>query len=135
MYEITYIYQVFSAYHIAISHLNMDMLIAALNIFAENFNEFFNWIIFLQFFTSAISLALTMFQLTVIAPFSTEFYSVVSYRNAAIVEILMYCWFGKVVEIKVPNTTEDIKLNESDWTDFKAAWSYFALVHQVTSKT
>ncbi|RZC36613.1 7tm 6 domain containing protein, partial [Asbolus verrucosus] len=62
--------------------------------FAANTNNCFDWIIFLQFFTSAISIALTMFQLTVVVPLSNEFYSLLSFGNAILVEIFMYCWFG-----------------------------------------
>jgi hypothetical protein len=34
--------------------------------FSEDSNKFFNWIVLLQFFTSAVSIGLTMFQLTVV---------------------------------------------------------------------
>jgi hypothetical protein len=85
--------------------------------FAENSNEFVNWIIFFQFFTSAVSLGLTLFQLTVVScdlfstdllqvflqktPFTGEFYSAVSYGSTVMVETFIYCWFGNEVIIKV----------------------------------
>ncbi|RZC32582.1 7tm 6 domain containing protein [Asbolus verrucosus] len=42
--------------------------------FAEDSNKFFNWIVFLQFFISAISIGITMFQLTMVDPLSSEFF-------------------------------------------------------------
>jgi hypothetical protein len=85
-------------------------------------NQFFNIIVFTQFFTSAISIGLTMFQLTVVsqpsnfskmlvqtglfkvAPLSTEFYSLLFYGSAIVVQIFMYCWFGNEVEVTVTDS-------------------------------
>ncbi|RZC35670.1 7tm 6 domain containing protein [Asbolus verrucosus] len=152
--------------------------------FAENCNNFFNWIVFGQFFISATSIGITMFQLTMVdsqsfhqlrhskntfqqvVPFSSEFFSLVSFGLAIIVEIFMYCWFGNEVEVKSSNVP--IAAFESNWIDasievkknmfffilrcqtplkmsalnlfylsldtfmriLRAAWSYFALLHQ-----
>ncbi|RZC34402.1 7tm 6 domain containing protein, partial [Asbolus verrucosus] len=105
----------------------------AILIFANDSNRFFNWIIFLQFFVSAISIGITMFQITVVklhiilqtmffcfngffqvASYSNEFYSFMIYFSAAIVEIFIYCWFGNEVEIKSRKIS--YALFESDWT-------------------
>ncbi|RZC37653.1 7tm 6 domain containing protein [Asbolus verrucosus] len=138
--------------------------------FATNCNKFFNWILFLQFFMSAISLGLTMFQLTVVPSFSNEFYSLVFYFNAVFVEIFMYCWFGNEVEVKsskiiyavfecdwfqmshqtkkvmiffVSRCQKPVKVSalnlfylslETFVKILRTAWSYFALVYQVTSR-
>ncbi|KAJ3663373.1 hypothetical protein Zmor_007651 [Zophobas morio] len=69
--------------------------------FAEDCNKFFDKVVLGQFFTSALTLALTMFQLTLIAPSSSEFYSLLFYTTSMTTEIFLYCWFGNEVEIKV----------------------------------
>ncbi|KAJ3663374.1 hypothetical protein Zmor_007651 [Zophobas morio] len=68
--------------------------------FAADCNKFFDKIALGQFFTSALTLALTMFQLTVVAPLSSEFYSLLFYAGAMTTEIFLYCWFGNEAEIK-----------------------------------
>ncbi|RZC33204.1 7tm 6 domain containing protein [Asbolus verrucosus] len=97
--------------------------------FASNSNKFFNWIIFLQFFVSAVSIGLTMFQLTVVASFTNEFYSIMFYFNAAVVEIFMYCWFGNEVEIK--SSKISYAVFECDWINMsqktKNAMTIFVL--------
>ncbi|KAJ3664416.1 hypothetical protein Zmor_008590 [Zophobas morio] len=139
-YEFTYMYQVVSIWYIVAASLNIDCLIAALNMFigaqcdilcddlrnlvatngkelkeklvrcvihhkailslAEKSNKFYNWIVLFQFFTSAVSLGFSMFQLTIVVPLSSEFYSFICYATSMIVEIFIYCWFGNEVEIK-----------------------------------
>lgn len=69
--------------------------------FAENTNTFSNWIILLQFLISAISIGITLFRLTVVIPFSSEFFSLTSFFSSITLEIFMFCWFGNEVEIKV----------------------------------
>jgi hypothetical protein len=88
--------------------------------FAANANKFFDMIVFLQFFISATSIGITMFQLTVVrnstiqillhvvlfnfckvVPLSSEFFSILAFEIAIVVEIFMYCWFGNQVEEKV----------------------------------
>ncbi|KAJ3663591.1 hypothetical protein Zmor_007838 [Zophobas morio] len=83
--------------------------------FVDNCNQFFNWILFLQFFISGVSIGITMFQLTLVVPFSNEFYSLLSYGVAIIVEIFMYCWFGNEVQVK--SDTLSYAAFECDWTD------------------
>ncbi|RZC42149.1 7tm 6 domain containing protein [Asbolus verrucosus] len=161
-YEFTYLYQVLAIHFIAVVNLNIDSLIAALNMFvaaqfqilcddlrnlhqadvssidvkkklkscinhhreilkfADHANEFYNWLLLVQFFVGGFSIGLAMFQLTVVSlavhfavilplncpfmkvvPLSSEFYSHVSYANAILVEVFMYCWFGHDIELKV----------------------------------
>ncbi|KAJ3663372.1 hypothetical protein Zmor_007650 [Zophobas morio] len=69
--------------------------------FAKDCNKFFDRIVLGQFFTSALALALTMFQLTIVAPLSSEFYSLIFYTGSMTTEIFLYCWFGNEVEIKL----------------------------------
>ncbi|RZC36253.1 7tm 6 domain containing protein [Asbolus verrucosus] len=155
-YEITYVYQCISLLFIATTNINIDTLIAALNMyigaqcdilcddlqnlqnddpssdideglmkcithhkkimkFTSDSNKFFNWIVFVQFFASAVSIALSLFQLTVVTPFSNEFYTYAMYGVAVIVEIFIYCWFGNEVELKSKKIPYAIF--ESDWTD------------------
>ncbi|RZC32386.1 7tm 6 domain containing protein, partial [Asbolus verrucosus] len=81
--------------------------------FAGCTNEFCNWLIFVQFFVGGISVGLTMFQLTVVVPFSSEFFSHVYYSTAVSVEAFMYCWFGNEIEIK--SSKLPYAVFESDW--------------------
>ncbi|KAJ3636010.1 hypothetical protein MTP99_008864 [Tenebrio molitor] len=69
--------------------------------FADKSNQFFNEIALGQFFTSSASLALAMFQLTVVEPWSSECYSLLFYGASMVVEICLYCWFGNEVEMRV----------------------------------
>ncbi|RZC32089.1 odorant receptor Or1 [Asbolus verrucosus] len=169
-YEITYVYQFVSALFIATTNVNIDTLIAALNMyvgaqcdilcddlrnlrneqvpgdidkafincishhknivkFAEDSNKFFNWIVFAQFFTSVISIGLSLFQLTVVTPFTNEFFTYIIYGMAIIVEIFMFCWFGNEVEIKSKNIP--YATFESDWTaaslEVKKKMVFFAM--------
>lgn len=48
--------------------------------FAEGTNAFSNWIIIFQFFTSAVSIGITMFQLTVVLLFKKKIVFVVALR-------------------------------------------------------
>ncbi|XP_063925983.1 odorant receptor 82a-like [Zophobas morio] len=82
--------------------------------FGESINKFLDWIVFFQFFASAVTIGLAMFQLTVIAPFSSEFYSVISFGGAVIVEIFMYCWYGNELTLKSRNLAYAIF--EADWS-------------------
>ncbi|RZB39582.1 7tm 6 domain containing protein [Asbolus verrucosus] len=156
-YEFTYIYQVMAIHFIAAVNVNIDGLIAALNMFiaaqfdilcddlrnlhqneeedsaevnkklttcvnhhreilkfADHTNEFYNWLLFVQFFVGGISIGLAMFELTVVVPFSSEFYSHVSYANAIIVEVFMYCWFGNDIQFK--SSKLPYAVFESNWT-------------------
>ncbi|RZC41655.1 7tm 6 and/or Imm37 domain containing protein [Asbolus verrucosus] len=83
--------------------------------FSTKSNIFFNWIVLVQFFISAASIGITMFQLTIVTPFTSEFYSMVTFGIAIIVEIFMYCWFGNEVEIKSSNIP--YAAFESNWTE------------------
>ncbi|RZB89854.1 odorant receptor 59a-like, partial [Asbolus verrucosus] len=83
--------------------------------FAENSNNFYNWIVLGQFFISATSIGITMFQLTIVVPLSSQFFSLASFGSAIVVEIFMYCWFGNEVEIKSSNIP--IAAFESNWID------------------
>ncbi|KAH0821675.1 hypothetical protein GEV33_001116 [Tenebrio molitor] len=69
--------------------------------FASNCNRFFNEIALGQFFTSSASLALAMFQLTLVAPLSSECYSLLFYVGSMTTQIFLYCWFGNEVEVRV----------------------------------
>ncbi|RZC37833.1 7tm 6 domain containing protein [Asbolus verrucosus] len=100
--------------------------------FADQANEFYNWLLFVQFFVGGVSIGLAMFQLTVVSlltlssvlpidcsfievvPFSSEFFSHVSYANAISVEVFMYCWFGNDIEFK--SSKLPYAVFECDWT-------------------
>ncbi|KAJ3663599.1 hypothetical protein Zmor_007846 [Zophobas morio] len=138
--------------------------------FIESSTKFFNWILFWHLLFSGVSIGITMFQLTAVVPFSSEFYSLLSYGLAITVQIFMHCWSGNEVQAKSGNLSYAVF--ESDWTDLpedikkklffftmhlkpvqisalnlfylsldtymrilKTAWSYFALLYQVSSQS
>ncbi|XP_044270070.1 odorant receptor Or2-like [Tribolium madens] len=57
-----------------------------------------------------------MFQLTIVVPLSSEFYSFLFYANSIISQIFIYCWFGNEVQTKSDKISQAIF--ESGWTDF-----------------
>ncbi|KAJ3636029.1 hypothetical protein MTP99_008879 [Tenebrio molitor] len=69
--------------------------------FATDCNKFLSDIALGQFFASSVSLAVAMFQLTLVSPLSGECYSLLFYVSSITVQISLYCWFGNEVEIKV----------------------------------
>ncbi|KAJ3663314.1 hypothetical protein Zmor_007610 [Zophobas morio] len=69
--------------------------------FAEIFNKFLNMIILGQFCTSTTVITLTMFQLSLVDPWSEEGFSHLFYVSAVTSQIFLYCWFGNQVEVKV----------------------------------
>ncbi|RZC38457.1 7tm 6 domain containing protein, partial [Asbolus verrucosus] len=160
-YELTYAYQVVSISVLAVVNVNIDNLIAYLNMyvgsqfdilwddlrnlrgfdkndkdyvnrklincvhhhreilkFADYANRFYNWLLFVQFFVGGFSLGLAMFQLTVVTPFSSEFHSLISYLNAIVVQVFLYCWFGNEIEIK--SRKLPYAIFQSNWTDVSA---------------
>ncbi|KAJ3663367.1 hypothetical protein Zmor_007648 [Zophobas morio] len=68
--------------------------------FARDINTFFNGIVLGQFFTSAAALALAMFQLTMVAPMSSEFISLLFYISSMTMQIFLYCWYGNELETR-----------------------------------
>ncbi|KAJ3663300.1 hypothetical protein Zmor_007601 [Zophobas morio] len=68
---------------------------------AKDSNAFYNWIALGQFFTTCITLALTMFLLSLMDPFSSEGQTLLLYLCVVSSETFLYCWFGNEVEIKV----------------------------------
>ncbi|RZC39078.1 7tm 6 domain containing protein [Asbolus verrucosus] len=156
-YELSYLHQFISVTTMSMVNVNIDSLIAALNMyigaqfdilcdnlrnvydnsrdsptdveeklkncinhhreilkFASYANKFYNWLIFEEFFVGGISIGLSMFQLTVVVPFSSEFHSFISYSTAISVQVFMYCWFGNEIEVK--SSKLPYAIFESDWT-------------------
>ncbi|KAJ3663416.1 hypothetical protein Zmor_007680 [Zophobas morio] len=68
--------------------------------FVKNFNRFVDKILLAQFLASLLSLALAFFQITLIAPLTSEFLTVVSLITSTIFQIFLYCWYGNEVDIK-----------------------------------
>ncbi|RZB39074.1 7tm 6 domain containing protein [Asbolus verrucosus] len=212
-YELTYLHQFVAITCLCMVTVNIDSLIAALNMyvgaqfdilcddlrhfnetgenvsinfneklkkciqhhreilqFAQYTNDFYNWLIFVEFFVGGISIGLAMFQLTLVVPFSSEFHSFITYVYAISVQTFMYCWFGNEIELK--STKLPYAVFESDWIGLpsdirkkmiifllrthkplkmsafglfylsletfvrilRTAWSYFALLRQVSSR-
>jgi hypothetical protein len=48
-----------------------------------------------------------------VEPFSTEYFSILTYVSAASVQIFLYCWFGQQVEARVSQ-----KQLQIDWNIF-----------------
>ncbi|KAJ3663324.1 hypothetical protein Zmor_007615 [Zophobas morio] len=69
--------------------------------FAQDSNQFFDKIILGQFVSSTTVLASTMFQLSLVNPFSTDGLIKIMYTLAVMSQIFIYCWFGNEVELKV----------------------------------
>lgn len=69
--------------------------------FATKSNNFFNMIILGQIATSTAVLALTMFQLSLVNPLSSEGLNHLFYIAGIVMQILLYCWYGNEVETKV----------------------------------
>ncbi|RZC42226.1 7tm 6 domain containing protein [Asbolus verrucosus] len=82
--------------------------------FYEHTSNFSNWIVFGQFMISTLALAITMFQLTTVPAFSSEFFALFAYLAAVAVQIFLYCWFGNEVEVK--SRQIPYAIFESDWT-------------------
>ncbi|KAJ3635807.1 hypothetical protein MTP99_008683 [Tenebrio molitor] len=157
LYEITYVYQIVSVGVITTIHVNIDALLAAINLFngsqfdilcdnlrnlhnlavpggindkliyciehhkqtlsyAKECNDFLNLILFIHFFVSGTSIGFSMFELTLVVPFSNEYFAFLTYGFAMTVQIFMYCWFGNEVEVKSRNIP--YAAFECEWTDF-----------------
>ncbi|RZB39618.1 7tm 6 domain containing protein [Asbolus verrucosus] len=71
--------------------------------FTEETNVFISIMSFGQFATSVIAICMTMFQLTVVAPLTPEFYTLVCCQSAVFTQVFVYCWFGNEVIIKSGN--------------------------------
>ncbi|RZB66617.1 7tm 6 domain containing protein [Asbolus verrucosus] len=155
-YELTYCYQVIAITYLCMANVNIDTLIAALNMyigaqfdilcddlrnfheisenasgttnaklkkcihhhreilkFAEQTNEFYNWLLFIQFVVCGISIGLAIFHLTLSTPFTSKFYSLISYSGGITGEVFLYCWFGNEIQIKSGQLS--YALFESDW--------------------
>ncbi|RZC42564.1 7tm 6 domain containing protein, partial [Asbolus verrucosus] len=82
--------------------------------FADNANQFYNWLLLVQFFVGGVSIGLSMFQLTLVIPLSTEFYMLLTYGGAVLVQGFMYCWFGNEIEVK--SNVLSYAVFECDWT-------------------
>ncbi|KAH0807266.1 hypothetical protein GEV33_015525 [Tenebrio molitor] len=68
--------------------------------FAEECNDFFNFILLGQFFTSSVCMAMGLFRLALVTPSSFEFYTLSFSILSVIMQIFTYCWFGEEVESK-----------------------------------
>ncbi|XP_015838098.1 odorant receptor Or1 [Tribolium castaneum] len=84
--------------------------------FADKCNNYLNWILFLQFFISGVAIGMTMFQLTLVVSFSTEFYAFLTYGIAITMQVFMYTWFGN--EVKFKSSKVSYALFECEWIDF-----------------
>nr|XP_015833045.1 PREDICTED: odorant receptor 49b isoform X6 [Tribolium castaneum] len=87
----------------------------AILVFAEKSNSLFNMIVLGQIATSTVVLALTMFQLSMVSPLSSEGLNHLFYIGGIIMQILLYCWFGNEVEAKSSNILYAIY--ESTWSE------------------
>ncbi|KAJ3663624.1 hypothetical protein Zmor_007867 [Zophobas morio] len=83
--------------------------------FIDGCNQFFNVILFWHLIISGVTIGITMFQLTLVKPMSSEFFSILWYGFSITVQIFMYCWFGNEVEVK--SNLVSYAAFESDWTD------------------
>ncbi|XP_068915595.1 odorant receptor 46a-like isoform X1 [Tenebrio molitor] len=82
--------------------------------FAQSSNKVFNEMVLGQFFTTSASLALGMFEFTLVQPLSSEGIWVTMYLSSMTVQIFLYCWFGNLVEDR--SSQIPYSAFESDWT-------------------
>ncbi|RZB40651.1 7tm 6 domain containing protein, partial [Asbolus verrucosus] len=82
---------------------------------AEDANRFYKSLIFFEFFIGGISIGLSMFQLTLVVPLSSDFYSFASYTFCISTQVFLYCWFGNEIELK--SSKLPYAVFESDWTE------------------
>ncbi|KAJ3663389.1 hypothetical protein Zmor_007663 [Zophobas morio] len=82
-------------------------------IFVTKFNIFVDKILLTQFVTTATSLSLCLFQLTLIPPLTSEFFSMISAVMSATFQIFLYCWYGNEIGAKSSKIT--YSAFESDW--------------------
>jgi hypothetical protein len=95
--------------------------------FAKDSNNVFNMIVLGQFATSTATLAMTMFQLTLVRtatlctvlltsrgqvePLSGEGIPFLLYLVGMTAEIFLYCWFGNEVEFRVSSPNWDCSVD------------------------
>ncbi|KAH0808225.1 hypothetical protein GEV33_014566 [Tenebrio molitor] len=71
--------------------------------FAQSTNQFLSVMTFGQFANSVVAICMTMFQLSVVTPFTPDFYTLVCCQSACFTQVFVYCWFGNEVMIKSSN--------------------------------
>ncbi|XP_063925964.1 putative odorant receptor 92a [Zophobas morio] len=84
--------------------------------------KFFNWIFVCHLIINGVAIGITMFQLTMVAPFSSEFYSLFTYGFAITIQIFMFCWHGNEVELS--SDLVSYAAFESDWTELPADYPF-----------
>ncbi|KAJ3663382.1 hypothetical protein Zmor_007657 [Zophobas morio] len=90
--------------------------------YADDTSKFLDLVVFLQFVPSSVSFGLTLFQLSTVVPFTSQFYSFLTYGIAVTLEIFMYCWFGNEVELKSHNIP--YAAYECQWFEFSKSLKY-----------
>ncbi|KAJ3663316.1 hypothetical protein Zmor_007612 [Zophobas morio] len=69
--------------------------------FAQESNTFFSVVALGQLFISTVAIALTMFQLTLVDPFSSQGIVRIMCASGIATQLFIYCWFGNEVEFEV----------------------------------
>ncbi|RZC41460.1 7tm 6 domain containing protein [Asbolus verrucosus] len=67
----------------------------------KHHKKILNMVLFGQFSTSAVCIGLTMFQLTIITPFTNEFYCLLFFGTSITTQMFQFCWFANEVQFKV----------------------------------
>ncbi|RZC42786.1 7tm 6 domain containing protein, partial [Asbolus verrucosus] len=124
-YEITYVYQVLGVTFTATTALTVDTLIAALHMYigaqfdilCDNIRNMYepNENIPIDFDKRLLSFMkfVSDFMNIVVAPFTSEFFALLAFLAAIIVQIFVYCWFGNLVEVK--SSQIPYAVFESNW--------------------
>ncbi|RZB40738.1 7tm 6 domain containing protein, partial [Asbolus verrucosus] len=141
-YELTYLHQFIGISYLAMTSVNVDSLIAALNMYIgaqfdilcddlRNFHDakkdnsddankkLQNCIRHHKEILKFAEFANHFFNWLIfveffVVPFSGEFFSFISYVNCISVQVFMYCWFGNEIEVK--SNKLPYAIFESDWT-------------------
>ncbi|XP_063925635.1 odorant receptor Or1-like [Zophobas morio] len=71
--------------------------------FAKSSNEFFDKILLGQFATSTIAIAVSLFEMSLVDPFSGTSLSHLAYLSSVVFQVFLYCWYGNEIKLKKLN--------------------------------
>ena len=87
--------------------------------FAKTLNNLFDEIVFLQFSISTLVLCVSVYQLSTLNLFTTEFASIILYLLCMLIQVFFLCYYGSEITLEVKN-----------WNTYvtKKYWLYDAFV-------
>ncbi|XP_044727910.1 odorant receptor Or1-like [Chrysoperla carnea] len=103
--------------HCIFHHRKIKELSIVLMKFLNETESIFTFGIFAQFSASILILCITALQLTIVAPFTFEFFAFITYLICMLSQIFLYCWYGNEIihhSLSLPNTVYETNWYESD---------------------